>query len=218
MKEAAFRRPCRRTPPKGTKNSRYLTMAKKETKKTKVGAGDSIMEWLAKNPSLHVENDIVMTDEAETKSAKAKASKAKKTEKADKVEKAEKPAKAVKAEKTEKPAKKTAVKKAEKVVAEPAAEAVEEKKPAKKATKKAVAKVAIFVFLIVVLTFATLFTAEIQAFAEGDLEYSFTVDSDWKYEFYDFEPTFSVGTFYGKNAARYALLGDKEENKYREAY
>ena len=115
-------------------------MAKKETKKTKVGAGDSIMEWLAKNPSLHVENDIVMTDEAETKSAKAKASKAKKTEKADKVEKAEKPAKAVKAEKTEKaekPAKKTAAKKAEKVVAEPAAEAVEEKKPAKKATKKA---------------------------------------------------------------------------------
>ncbi len=115
-------------------------MAKKETKKTKAGAGDSIMEWLAKNPSLHVENDIVMTDEAETKSAKAKASKAKKTEKADKVEKAEKPAKAVKAEKTEKaekPAKKTAAKKAEKVVAEPAAEAVEEKKPAKKATKKA---------------------------------------------------------------------------------
>ncbi len=115
-------------------------MAKKETKKTKAGAGDSIMEWLAKNPSLHVENDIVMTDEAETKSAKAKASKAKKTEKADKVEKAEKPAKAVKAEKTEKaekPAKKTAVKKAEKVVAEPAAEAVEEKKPAKKAAKKA---------------------------------------------------------------------------------
>lgn len=81
----------------------------------------------------------------------------------------------------------------------------------KKATKKAVAKVAIFVFLIVVLTFATLFTAEIQAFAEGDLEHSLTVDSDWKYEFYDFEPTFSVGTFYGKNAARYALLGGKEE-------
>ena len=50
----------------------------------------------------------------------------------------------------------------------------------KKATKKAVAKVAIFVFLIVVLTFATLFTAEIQAFAEGDLEHSLTVDSDWK--------------------------------------
>ncbi len=116
-------------------------MAKKETKKTKAGAGDSIMEWLAKNPSLHVENDIVMTDEAETKSAKTKASKAKKTEKADKVEKAEKaekPAKAAKAEKTEKsvkPAKKAAVKKAD---AEPAAEADEEKKPAKKAAKKAV--------------------------------------------------------------------------------
>ncbi len=109
-------------------------MAKKETKKTKASAGDSIMEWLAKNPSLHVENDIVMTDEAETKSAKAKASKAKKTEKADKVEKAEKSAKAVKAEKS---AKKAAVKKTEKAVAESAAQAVEEKKPVKKAVKKA---------------------------------------------------------------------------------
>ncbi len=126
-------------------------MAKKETKKSKAGAGDSIMEWLAKNPSLHVENDIVVTDEAGAKTAKktAKVKKtAEKTEKAvksvkvEKAEAAEKPSKAEKDEKPAKAVKKPAAKKVEKaeIKAEPAAEAADEKKPVKKAAKKAAAK------------------------------------------------------------------------------
>ncbi len=143
-----------------------MATAKKDTKKTmKKAAGDPIMEWLEKNPLLHVENDIVVTEEAGKKAVKAKADK---TAKAEKPEKGTK-TKAVKAEaKTpaavveapadvEKKAGKTAavkktVKKAVKAVkkaaaevteavaeeatAEAVVEAAEEKKPAKKTKAK----------------------------------------------------------------------------------
>lgn len=143
-----------------------MATAKKDTKKTmKKAAGDPIMEWLEKNPRLHVENDIVVTEEAGKKAVKAKADKTAKAEKPEKVTKT----KAVKAEaKTpaavveapadvEKKAGKTAavkktVKKAVKAVkkasaevteavaeeatAEAVVEAAEEKKPAKKTKTK----------------------------------------------------------------------------------
>ena len=69
-----------------------MATAKKDTKKTmKKAAGDPIMEWLEKNPRLHVENDIVVTEEAGKKAVKAKAVKPAKAEKVTKT-------KAVKAE------------------------------------------------------------------------------------------------------------------------
>ena len=59
-----------------------MATAKKDTKKTmKKAAGDPIMEWLEKNPRLHVENDIVVTEEAGKKAVKAKADKTAKAEK-----------------------------------------------------------------------------------------------------------------------------------------
>ena len=126
-----------------------MATAKKDTKKTmKKAAGDPIMEWLEKNPRLHVENDIVVTEEAGKKAVKAKADKPAKVTKT-KAAKAEAKTPAAEVEapadvekgktatvkKTVKKAVK-AVKKAAAEVTEAVVEAAEEKKPAKKTKAK----------------------------------------------------------------------------------
>ena len=126
-----------------------MATAKKDTKKTmKKAAGDPIMEWLEKNPRLHVENDIVVTEEAGKKAVKAKADKPAKVTKTKAVKaEAKTPAAEVEApaevekgktatvKKTVKKAVK-AVKKAAAEVTEAVVEAAEEKKPAKKTKAK----------------------------------------------------------------------------------